>query len=103
MLPLFVKRTADVMALRLSEVFRRLVRLGSFPSCWGQADVTPISKGPPSSSVANYRPISKTSALSKVLDQLVSVRLGLFMERSGVSPTTQFTYQKGLGTCAALF
>ena len=32
--PLFLKRTADVMAPRLSVVFRRLVRLGSFPACW---------------------------------------------------------------------
>ena len=29
--PLFLKRTADVMAPRLSVVFQRLVRLGSFP------------------------------------------------------------------------
>ena len=33
MFPLFLKRTADVMAPRLSVVFRRLVRLGSFPAC----------------------------------------------------------------------
>ena len=30
------------------------------------------------------------------------VRLGRFMERSGVLPTTQFAYRKGLGTCDAL-
>ena len=80
-------------------MFRRLVHLGSFPACWRQANVTPIPKGPPSSSVANYRPISITTVLSKVFEHLVSVRLGRFMERSGV---TQFAYQKGLGTCDAL-
>ena len=53
MFPLFLKRT-DVLAPRLSVVFRRLVRLGSFPSCWRQANVTPIPKDPPSSSVADY-------------------------------------------------
>ena len=53
MFPLFLKRTADVMAYRLSEVFRRLVCLGSFPACWRQANVIPIPKGPSSSSVAN--------------------------------------------------
>ena len=88
MFPLFLKRTADVMALRLSIVFRRLVRLGSFPACWRQANVTPIPKGSPSSSVANYRPISITSVLSKAFERLVPVRLGRFMERSGVLPTT---------------
>ena len=87
---------------RLSVVFRWLVRLGSFPACWRQANVTPIPKGPPSSSVANYRTISITSVLSKVFERLVSVSLGRFMERSGVLPTTQFAYRKGLGTCDAL-
>ena len=83
-------------------MFRRLVRLGSFPACWRQAHVTPIPKGPPSSSVANYQPISITSVLSKVFQRLASVRLERFMERSGVLPTTQFAYRKGLGTCDAL-
>ena len=32
----------------------------------------------------------------------MSVRLGRFMERNGVLPTTQFTYRKGLGTCDTL-
>ena len=62
----------------------------------------PHPKGPPASSVANYRPISVTSVLFKVFERLVSVRLRRFMERSGVLPTTQFAYRKGLGTCDAL-
>ena len=102
MFPVLLKRTADVMAPRLSVVFRRLVRLCSFPAGWRQANVTPIPKGSPSSSVANYRRISITSVLSKVFERLVSIRLGRFMERSGVLPTTQFAYRKGLGTCYAL-
>ena len=37
-----------------------------------------------------------------MFERLVSVRLGRFMERSGVLPTTRFAYRKGLGTCDAL-
>ena len=33
MFHLFLKRTADVMAPRPSVVFRRLVRMGTFPAC----------------------------------------------------------------------
>ena len=76
MIPLFLKRAADVLAPRLSVVFLRLIRLGSFPACWRQANVTPIPKGPPSSSVANYRPISITSVLSL---RWVSMTLKLLM------------------------
>ena len=80
MFHLFLKRTADVLAPRLSVVFRRLLRLGSFPACWRQANVTSIPKCPSSFSVANYRPISITPVLSKVFERLVAVRLGRFME-----------------------
>ena len=105
MFPEFLKITADVIVHRLSVVFRRLVRLCSFPACWRQANVALIPKGPPSSSVANQRQISITSVLSKLFERLVSVRLGRFMERSVVLPTTQFPYRKGLGTrtCDALW
>ena len=51
MFPLFLRRTAD--GPHLSVVFWRLVRLGSLPACWRQANVTPFPKDPPSSSVAN--------------------------------------------------
>ena len=44
MFPLFLKSTADVMAPRFSIVFRRLVRLGNFPACWRQANVTQFRK-----------------------------------------------------------
>ena len=57
-------------------VFRWRARLDCFPACWRQDNVTPIPKGPPYSSVANYRPISIRSVLSKVFECLVSVRLG---------------------------
>ena len=102
MFNMFLERTAEVLAPHLAVVFWWLLHLGSFPVCWRVANVTPITKGPPSSSASNYRPISLTPILSKVFDHLVSVRLRHFMECRGVLPTTQFPYRKGLGTCDAL-
>ena len=96
------KKTAEVLAPRLAVVFRQLLRVGSFPVCWRVANITPISNGPPSSSISNYRLISLTPILSKVFERLVSGRLGGFMECRGVLPTFQFAYMKGLDTCDAL-
>ena len=93
MFPLFLKRTADFLAPHLSVVFRRLLRLGSFPACWRQANVPTIPKGPSSSSVSSYRPISITPVLSKVFERLMAVRLGRFIEHCGVLPTTEFAYR----------
>ena len=53
MIPHFFQRT-DVLAPSLGVACRRLVRLGSFPSCWSQFNVISIPKGPPSSSVVNF-------------------------------------------------
>ena len=92
-----MKKKTEVLAPRLAVVFRRLLRLGSFPVYWRVANVTPIPKGPPSSSASNYRQISLTPILLKVFERLVSVRLERFMECRGVLPTTQFAYRKGLG------
>ena len=102
MFPLFLKRTAEVLANGLAVVFRRLLCFGSFIVCWRVDNVTPIPNCPPSSSASNYRPICLTPILSKVFERLVSVRLGRFMEFRGVLPTTQFAYRKSLGTCDAL-
>ena len=66
MFPIFLTRTADVLARRLSVVFRRLVRLGSFSACWRHVNVTPIPRGPTASSGANHQSISITFEMSKM-------------------------------------
>ena len=53
MFPLFLKRTADVMAPRHSVVFRRLGHPGSLLACLRKANDTPIKKGLTSPSVPN--------------------------------------------------
>ena len=79
------------------------------------ANITPILKGQPSSSIAAgqlqtnfliygliFVITDQFPILSKVLHCLVSVHLGQFMEGRDVLLTTQFTYRKGRGTCDAL-
>ena len=58
--PLFLKKFADIFAPKLSIIFHRLIRMGSFPECYRSANVTAIPKNAPSPDRANYRPISIT-------------------------------------------
>ena len=46
MFPLFLMRTADVLAPHLAMAFRLLLRLGSSAVRWRVANITPIPKGP---------------------------------------------------------
>ena len=89
MFPLFLKITATGLASGLSIVFRRLVRLGSFPASGLQANVNEFRKVH-RPHVANYKPSTITLVLSKVFEHVGSVRLRGFMECSGVIPTIQF-------------
>ena len=94
MFPLFVKRTDDVLAHCLAVVFRRLLYMGSF-SVWLRVEnVSLIRQGPHSSTVASYRPIFLTPVHFLVFERLVSVRLGRFMERTGVLPNPPVCLQK---------
>ena len=100
--PLFYKKIASVLAPKLSVIFRKLLKVGSFPTCWRTANVTPIPKGPSSPNVADYRPISITPVLSKIYEKLIANPLSKFCESSGLFPPNQFAYRKGLGTCDCL-
>ena len=93
---------ADIIAPKLTAMFRALVRKGSFPLDWRSAHITPIPKGSLSSSPTDYRPISITPVISKVFEKLISSRLSKYLESSGLMSSQQFAYRKGLGTCDAL-
>ena len=56
--PLFVRMVADIIAPKLSIIFRLLIRQGSFPECCRSVNVTAMLKGAPSPDRENYRPIS---------------------------------------------
>ena len=76
--PIFLKMVADIIAPKLSIIFRGLIRRGSFLECWRSANVTGIQKGAPSPDLENYRPISITPIPSKVYEKLVSNKLSIF-------------------------
>ena len=97
----FFNQTADVLPPPLiSVVFRLPLLLGSDPlletyRCYRN------SERPPVLLCCQLHSVYITSVFSKVFERLMWARLSRFMECSGVLPTTQFAYRKGLGTCDA--
>jgi len=69
--PLVLRELADVVAEPLSIIFERSWRTGEVPEDWRKASVTPIFKQGKKEDPGNYRPVSLTSILGKVMEQLI--------------------------------
>ena len=69
--PHFLKETAYSVSVPLSMIFQESLRKGETPLDWRSANVTPIFKKGDRTDPANYRPVSLTSQVCKVLESIV--------------------------------
>ena len=76
-----LKELAQPLALPLADLFNFSLSSGSVPNNWKQANVTPVHKENDPSDVANYRPISLLSTVSKVLEKSVHENFFNFFSR----------------------
>ena len=67
----FLRLGAPVFAKHLNRLFNRSVSDSIVPEQWKQAYIRPIQKTPTPSGPADYRPISITPVLSRLLEKLV--------------------------------
>ena len=64
--------------------------------------MTPVSKSDDKSKVANYRPMSVSPCLSKILEKLTKVKLILFFENHHVLHPHQYGFRSNHSTNHAL-
>jgi endonuclease/exonuclease/phosphatase family metal-dependent hydrolase len=75
-IPAIILRTcAAALAPSLCSLFNLLLSFGEVPGDWKQANITPIHKKGDKAAIANYRPISVTSLVSKCMERAVTLRL----------------------------
>ena len=68
----FVKRISNTIALPLSILYQKSFNTGILPGIWKKAIVIPIYKGKGTQfDVNNYRPISLTCVLCKVMESII--------------------------------
>ena len=73
--PVLLKSIADRISLPLSILFQKSLNEGILPSQWLKACVTAIHKKGEKGLPSNYRPISITSILCKIMESLVRDKL----------------------------
>ena len=63
----------------LAHLFNLSMSTGSLPQDWTRANITPICKKGDKHSPCNYRPVSLTSLISKVMERLIHAKLKDFL------------------------
>lgn len=61
----------DPISKILEVIFSKSISEGSVPEAWKIANITPIYKKGPKSSVTNYRPVSLTSIPCKIMESII--------------------------------
>lgn len=97
---LFLKSMADELANPLLKIFNQSLSSGVFPSAWKTAYVTPIFKSGLRSEVTNYRGVVILSAIPKLFEKLVCVKLEAVL--SPLINSAQHGFQNGRSTSTNL-
>ncbi|CAG4966884.1 unnamed protein product [Colias eurytheme] len=89
-------------APELSPILTRLYRLsystGVVPESWKIANVQPIPKKGSRADPTNYRPISITSILGKVMERLLNKNLMLYLEGNDLLSDHQYGFRRNRST-----
>ena len=70
-----LKEVANEVSIPLSILFNKTMRSGTVPSDWKKANVIPIYKSGQKGKPVNYRPISLTSVVVRVMERIVKERM----------------------------
>jgi len=75
-----LKIAADFISLPLSRIFQLSLSSGTLPRDWVTANVVPVHKKGDKHLPSNYRPISLTSIVAKVMERIIHLQLVAALE-----------------------
>ena len=93
--PMLLKECAKFLANPLSKIFKKSLDSGTIPQDWKQADIAPIFKKGNRTDAANYRPVSLTSVVCKVMESLIKQQLVRHLESNNMISKHQHGFRKG--------
>ena len=100
--PKLLKELAEQLSDPLTNFFNSSFRNGHVPTAWKQANITAIFKKGDKSKPNNYRPVSLTSILSKLMEKLIRKMLVDHMKENQLFSDKQFGFISGRSTSLQL-
>uniref|UniRef100_A0A1I8BRZ4 Reverse transcriptase domain-containing protein n=1 Tax=Meloidogyne hapla TaxID=6305 RepID=A0A1I8BRZ4_MELHA len=98
----FLKNCHMSLALTITELFRLSLDSGELPKIWKESIVIPIHKKGDKTYPDNYRPISLTCCLCRVMEKIVNQRITDFLNTNKLFSDNQFGFIKGRSTTTQL-
>ena len=93
--PYVLKNTAGAICIPLEIIFNMSLRNGECPDDWRRANVTPIHKKGDKTEPGNYRPVSLTSQVCKVLESIVREHIVEHLETNNILSNKQHGFREG--------
>ena len=90
---------ATELAPVLLLIFSHSLSHGVIPKSWKRAAIIPIYKSGDKTVPSNYRPISLTSVICKVLERIIRKQVFSFLDQKGCLNSTQHGFRPGLPVC----
>jgi hypothetical protein len=94
--------TREVICEPLSIIFATSLESGALPKEWKEANITAIHKKGKKSLCGNYRPVSLTSTVCKIMETLIRTSLVTFMQKNDYFTSQQFGFISGRSTVLQL-
>ena len=95
--PALLKFLSVYIYLPLSKLFQYSLDSGEVPQDWREANVVPLFKKGSRSDPLNYRPISLTSIISKILEHVIAHNINSFLESNGILADCQHGFRRHHG------
>ena len=93
-LPRVLREVRGESAAQFATIFNKSLRTGVVPGDWREAEVTPIFKKGKRCEPCNYRPISLTSIVGKLLESCLVDRISEFLESNSLLRSSQHGFRR---------
>ena len=93
--PAVLKNCSKEVATPLRIIFQSTIDQGKLPTDWKRANVTPIFKKGLRTEASNYRPVSLTSQVCKVMEKIINSRIQEHVTRNDLLCQNQHGFTKG--------
>ena len=90
-----LKETAEEIAPVLASLFQQSLDTGNLPDDWLLANVTALFKKGSRESPENYRPVSLTAIMCKLLEHILHSQISKHLEAHNILTTLQHGFRKG--------